>query len=332
MSVAVAVVSWNTRELLGDCLHSLEPAAATGLAEVWVVDNASSDGSAAMVQTDFPWVRLIASERNLGFGAAVNAVAARTAANHELAPAPAPETAPAPRDWIAAANADIVLHPGALEAMLRAGEADVRAGIIAPALVLGDASLEHSVHPFPGLLTSVALNSGLARLSPRLSRRLALDGGWDQRAPRTADWAHGAFLLIRRSAFDQVGGFDPDQFLYAEDLDIAWRLSRHGWHLRYEPAARVDHVRSAAIRQFYGDERDVAAQRSAYAWMLRRRGEPVMRSTALLNALGAGTWAVAATLRPAQATPGLAAWQLRRHARLHLSGLIASRRSLRQHR
>ena len=326
MSVAVAVVSWNTRELLGDCLHSLEPAAATGLAEVWVVDNASSDGSAAMVRTDFPWVRLIASERNLGFGAAVNAVAERTASDGE------PGHAHATRDWIAAANADIVLHPGALEAMLRAGEADLRAGIIAPALILGDAGLEHSVHPFPGLITSVALNSGLARLSPRLSERLALDGGWDQSAPRTADWAHGAFLLIRRAAFDQVGGFDPDQFLYAEDLDIAWRLSRRGWHLRYEPAAQVDHVRSAAIRQFYGDERDVAAQRSAYAWMLRRRGEPVMRSTALLNALGAGTRAAAATLRPAHATLGLAAWQLRRHTRLHLSGLIASRRSLRQHR
>ncbi len=324
MRVAVAVVSWNTRELLRDCLHSLEPAATAQLAEVWVHDNASADDSAAMVRRDFPWVRLIDSAQNLGFGAAVNVVASQATTTGAAATAGV--------DWIAAANADIVLRPGALETLVRAGDADPRAGIVAPALVLADASLEHSVHPFPGLGSSLALNLGLARLSPRLSERLALDGCWDQHAPRTADWAHGALLLIRRAAFTQVGGFDPDQFLYAEDLDIAWRLSQAGWHLRYEPAARVDHVRSAAIRQFYGDARDLRAQRSAYAWMLRRRGPATMRASALVNTLGAGARAAAASLAPASARTGLSAWQLRRHTRMHLGGLTASRASLERHR
>jgi N-acetylglucosaminyl-diphospho-decaprenol L-rhamnosyltransferase len=319
MQVTVAVVSWNTRDLLAGCLQSLEPAARAGLTEVWVLDNASADGSAAMVRARFPWVRLIASERNLGFGAAVNEVARQTA------------TA-----WLAPANADITLRPGALERMLVAGRADPRAGIIAPALIGPDSSPEHSVHPFPGLLTSLTVSLGLANLSPRLARHLALDGHWDQSAARTADWAHGAFLLIRRSAFNQVHGFDPDQFLYAEDLDIAWRLARAGWHTRYEPTAEVEHAGSAATGQFYGGERDLMAQRSAYAWMLRRRGAGLMRGTALINTLGAGLRAAAASLRARRSSPspaaGLEAWQLRRQARMHLSGLTASRRSLRQHR
>jgi N-acetylglucosaminyl-diphospho-decaprenol L-rhamnosyltransferase len=318
MQVAVAVVSWNTRELLSQCLRSFEPAWAGGVAEVWVVDNASEDGSAEMVRADFPWVRLIAREDNLGFGAAVNEVAQRTAGT--------------PPAWIAAANADIAIHPETLSALLAAGASDPGAGIIAPALVLPDASIEHSVHPFPGLGPSLALGLGLARVIPRLARRLALDGHWDQAMARTADWAHGAFLMIRRTAFDQVDGFDPQQFLYAEDLDIAWRLSRVGWHTRYQPAARVDHVRAAAISQFYGDERDRKAQRSAYAWMLRRRGPVVMRACALINTVGAGARAAAASIGSGDGATGLEAWQLRRHTRTHMSGLMASRRSLERHR
>ena len=91
MSVAVAVVSWNTRDLLRACLESLHADADAGRAEVWVVDNASADGSAALVRSAFPWVRLLALDENLGFGRAVNRVAARTA------------TA-----WVAPANADVL--------------------------------------------------------------------------------------------------------------------------------------------------------------------------------------------------------------------------------
>jgi N-acetylglucosaminyl-diphospho-decaprenol L-rhamnosyltransferase len=87
--VAVAVVSWNTRELLAGCLRSLAPEADAGRAEVWVVDNASSDGSPELVRDEFPWAQLVASDENLGFGRAVNAVAERTES-----------------DWIAPANAD----------------------------------------------------------------------------------------------------------------------------------------------------------------------------------------------------------------------------------
>src|SRR5260370_23961000 len=103
-SVAVAVVSWNTRELLDGCLRSLEGDVRDGHAEVWVVDNASSDGSADLVRERYPWATLIAADENVGFGRAVNLVAART------------QTA-----WIAPANADVRLPPGAISTLVTTG-------------------------------------------------------------------------------------------------------------------------------------------------------------------------------------------------------------------
>jgi GT2 family glycosyltransferase len=100
-------VSWNTCELLDRCLRSLEPEVRRDLVEVWVVDNASMDGSAEMVRERFDWVQLVASEENLGFGRAVNVVARRTAT-----------------EWLAPANADIALRPGTLDKLLEAAERD----------------------------------------------------------------------------------------------------------------------------------------------------------------------------------------------------------------
>jgi N-acetylglucosaminyl-diphospho-decaprenol L-rhamnosyltransferase len=262
--VAVAVVSWNTRDLLRDCLRSL---AGQSLAEVWVVDNASQDGSAAMVAQEFPSVRLVASERNLGFGPAVNLVAAQTAA-----------------PWIAPANADVELRPSALRALLDAGERHPRAGILAPRLELPSGETQHSVYAFPTIPFTARFNLGFHR---RVGDRLCLEGFWDPSRERDVDWAIGAFLLVRRAAWDAAGGFDRGQWMYAEDLDLGWRAARAGWSTRYVPSARVLHHASAATTQAWGDERTLRWLRSTYAWMLRRRGLIRTRVTAAINVAGA---------------------------------------------
>jgi GT2 family glycosyltransferase len=237
-------------------------------------------------------------------------------------------------EWLVVANADTRVEPGTLSALLAGGRDDTGAGIVAPQLVLDDGSTQHSIHAFPGIASTAAFNFGLGRVSPRLADRLALEDRWDVHTARVVDWAHGAFLLVRRAAFDAIGGFDPQQFLYAEDLDIAWRMSQAGWHTRYLPDAIVHHVRSAAIAQLWGDDRDFRAQRSAYAWMLRRRGVVFMRTVALLNTIGAALRAALATPRGmlAGGDAGLHAWQLRRHTRIHLDGLLADSAVLRKHR
>src|SRR5688500_18811132 len=145
--VTVAVVSWNTRELLRDCLSSLTPEVTAGRADVWVLDNASSDGSAALVAEAFPEVRLIASEENLGFGRAVNEIARRTKS-----------------EWIAAANADIQLEPGAITALLAAGDKHPEAAILAPRLLDTEGGTQHTVHAFPSLGLAAAVALGLPSL------------------------------------------------------------------------------------------------------------------------------------------------------------------------
>jgi GT2 family glycosyltransferase len=279
--VVVAVVSWNTRELLERCLRSLEPEVKRGLAQVWVVDNASDDGSAELVRERFGWAHLVASPENLGFGRAVNLVAERTSS-----------------EWLAVANADIALRPGALDRLLAAAERDPGAGAIAPRLVLPAGNPQHSVFAFPTIPFALTLNSGVFRIIGRLGDRMALPGFWDTERARRVPWAIAAFLLVRRRAWDSVGGFDDRQWMYAEDLDFGWRLRQAGWATRYEPSAPVDHASSAATRQAFGEELAPVWQRSTYGFMARRLGMPRTWAVAALNLAGSGTrWLAMAPAR-----------------------------------
>jgi GT2 family glycosyltransferase len=187
-----------------------------------------------------------------------------------------------------------------------------------------DGSTQHSVHAFPTPATTLVFNLGLWRLVPGAGERLCLHGAWDPARPRRVDWAHGAFLLVRREAWEEIGGFDDDQWLYAEDLDICWRLRRAGWATRYEPRASADHTISAATRSAtWGDEREVRAQAAAYAWMARRQGRRAARICAALNVAGAlcrwAPLAVGARRDPARFTA--ARDRYRGYVRMHVTGL-----------
>ena len=272
-SIAIAIVSFNTRALLNECLRSLRADADAGRAEVWVVDNASTDGSAEMVREDFPWVSLIASEENLGYGPAVNLVARQT------------DTA-----WIAPANSDLAFTEGALAALLAAGEAHPEAAAIAPRLILPDGSTQESVQRFPSVTTSLLLASHAAALSSRVREHLYLPGAWDVDRAQNVPWATGAFLIVRREAWDEVGGFDEEQWMYAEDLDLGWRLRKAGWTTRYEPSAVVHHHESAASKVVFGGQQGVVDKwvRANYAWMVRRQGVARTWASAGIAAMEAG--------------------------------------------
>ncbi|MDQ3758700.1 MAG: glycosyltransferase, partial [Actinomycetota bacterium] len=177
-------------DLLRRCLNSMKAEAASGRVEVWVIDNASSDGSAGMVEREFAWVKLITGAENIGFGAAVNEVARRAQA-----------------PWIAPSNADVELTVGALDAMLAAA-ADLDVGVVAPRLVLEDGETQHSVHAFPTVRLALLFAIGAYRL-PGVGDRLCVEGYWRADRRREVDWAHGAFLLVRREAFDSVGASTP---------------------------------------------------------------------------------------------------------------------------
>jgi N-acetylglucosaminyl-diphospho-decaprenol L-rhamnosyltransferase len=269
MEVTAAIVSWNTRELLLRCLSALAPEAQARRTDVWVVDNGSTDGSADAARAAAPWARVLEPGSNLGFGRAVNRVARESAGT-----------------WLLACNADTALEPGALEAMVRAGAAP-RTACVAPRLLLPGGATQHSVHPLPTVPFTLAFNLGLGALSRRLAERWCLDGAWDPERGREVPWAIGACLLLRRDAFVAVGGFDERQWMYAEDLDLGWRLRVAGWSTRYEPAARVRHEAGAATGQAFGPAPAARFMTETYAVLARRRGRARALLTASLNLLGA---------------------------------------------
>jgi GT2 family glycosyltransferase len=281
--------------------------------EAWVVDNASTDASAELVRERYGWAQLIASDKNVGFGSAVNLVAERTSS-----------------PWLAIANADVRLQPGALDRLLESAERDPGAGALAPRLVLPDGSTQHSVFAFPTLPFIFILQSGLFHVSRDLSDRMALLGLWDTERARRVPWAVGAFLLIRRQAWDQVGGFDRRQWMYAEDLDLGWKLRRAGWATRYEPRAVVEHEEGASAKQAWGPAEQINArwQLSTYGWLARRRGLARTWAVALMNFLGCGARYLALVPaswvdpgRWADQRRGLGEWTL-----VHLKGLASARR------
>lgn len=282
--VVVAVVSAGAREHLARCLASLHADHTAGRAEVWVVDNASTDGSPELVRERFGWVHLIASQENLGYGRAVNLVASRTDS-----------------PWLVAANDDTAVEPGALAALIAAARPN--SGMVVPRLVLPDGSPQHSVNPFPSPLVAALEDSGLWRAVPRLAERMCLPRAWDPDRARDVPWALAAFSLLRREAFDAAGGFDADRWMYAEDLDLGWQLGRAGWATRYAPEARVHHHGGASTEQAFGAERTARRMEATYGWLALRRGRAVARATAAIAVGLHGGRAALWTLAPGRFAP-----------------------------
>jgi GT2 family glycosyltransferase len=306
----VAIVSWNTRALLARCLESLKPDVDSGIAEAWVVDNASSDGSADLVREQFGWANLIASEENLGFGSAANLAASKTDS-----------------EWIAIANADIAVHPGALKTLLEAGARDPRAGALGPRLRLPNGQTQHSVGAFPTIAFSLLHASGAFRFNSSIADRFVFPERWDSERRRRVPWVMGAFLLVRREAWEHVGGFDERQWMYAEDLDLGWRLNQAGWVTRYEPPAVVEHEVAAATSQQFGSERAPIWQQATYGCIARRRSPSYARAVALINLLHAlSRWPLVRLRSRGQPDAGERGAGYRRWVKVHLDAVARPER------
>jgi len=229
----VVVVSYNVRCLLEACLRSLyREAGSEGItADVWVVDNCSSDGSADLVAEEFPQAHLIRAESNLGFACAVNRALQETGCLPGL-------RAGMP---ILLLNPDTEVLPGALSLLLDDLATLPKAAVVAPGLRYGDGSFQHSAFRFPGLLQTAfeffpihwrLLESRLNGRYPRQERRLA---------PFRCDHPLGAAMLLRAEALHEVGGFDRAYFMYCEEIDWCWRAAKLGWEIWSDPRAIVVH-------------------------------------------------------------------------------------------
>lgn len=226
--IAAVVVTYESGSALARCASDL---ASAGVAELVVVDNGSGDGSVDEARTCAPTMEVLAPGRNLGFGAGVNRGVAAT-------------TSP----LILVCNPDLKVPDGALAALATAVDADPRRAAAGPLIRTPTGDRYPSARHFPSLVDAAGhAVLGLFRPNNRFTRsyqRAELDVSGA--GTTSVDWVSGACFLIRRQAFEAVGGFDESYFMYAEDVDLCWRLGRAGWSVVYEPAAEVTHLQGTS--------------------------------------------------------------------------------------
>jgi GT2 family glycosyltransferase len=197
--------------------------------EVFVVDNASDDGSVAMVHDRFPLVRLIANAENLGFARASNQAIRRSESHYVLL-----------------LNSDTLVLPGAMQALVRHMETHMRVGAVGARLLNSDGSLQPSCAPMPTPsleLWRLAFLDRIWRLATYPMHR------WDTAQAHPVDAIKGACLLLRRQALDYVGLLDEGFFMYTEEVDLCFRLRKAGWELAWVPQAAVVHYAAQSTRQ-----------------------------------------------------------------------------------
>lgn len=221
-------MSWNAQDDLRACLCSLRTgSSAPESVEVVVVDNASSDGSADMVEREFPEVRLIRSGVNLGFSGGNNlALEGLTA------------------DYAFLLNSDATVAPGALDELVAFADAHPDAGLIGPKVLNPDGSIQFSCRRWPTFAAGLYRNVYLGRLFP--NNRPASDylmQDFDHASVREVDWLSGCALMIRRACLEQIGPLDAETFfMYCEDMDWSLRAHNAGWEVLYFPGALVTHA------------------------------------------------------------------------------------------
>ena len=240
--LGIVILNWNTRDLLRACLRSVFASRGDFAFQVCMVDNASSDGSAAMVKAEFPRVQVIENPVNCGF-AAGNNVGLRALGFGVGVGGEGPR-------YALLLNPDTVLPETALAAMLKYMDACPSCGAAGPKLVLPDGRLDLACRRSLGFDAFVYRLLGLSRLFPH-SRRFGQYNltYLDPDVETAVGSVVGAFMLVRREAIAQVGLLDEAFWMYGEDLDWAFALHQAGWEVRYNPAVTVVHVKRAASRQ-----------------------------------------------------------------------------------
>jgi hypothetical protein len=244
LDLGIVIASYNTRDLLRTCLHSVYASQGDFTFETCVVDNASPDGSADMVAAEFPRVKLVANAENVGYPQANNQGLrafgfAQTGDGDGQAPR-----------FALLLNPDTELPPDGLGRMLDFMADHPVAGAAGPRMVLLDGSIDPACRRgFPTPQASFYHFTGLARLFPRSPRFGRYNLTYlDPDHVAEVDSVTGAFMLVRAEAIAQVGLMDGQFFMYGEDLDWAYRIKAAGWKVYYNPAVTVLHVKRAASR------------------------------------------------------------------------------------
>jgi GT2 family glycosyltransferase len=226
MDVSIIIVSWNTRELLRDCIDSIIKQTRRISYEIIVVDNASTDDSASMCEQSFPAVKLIANSINRGFAAANNQGMQIASGRYTLL-----------------LNPDTIVLDAAIDRCVAYADAHPDIGVVGCQVLERDGHIQQTGFSFPSPWTLFLTLTGLPRLFPRspLFGKPQL-GWWRRDSEKDIDVISGMFMLVRQEAIQQVGVMDESYFIYAEEADWCFRFYKAGWRRVFFPNAKIIHV------------------------------------------------------------------------------------------
>ncbi len=257
MRVAAVVVDYDAGEVLARCVASL---LADGVEQVVVVENGAADGARAALAAMAPAgpeaqatpVAVVAPGRNVGYGAGANRGMAALGES----------------EYVLVCNPDLQIHPGAVAALAAVLDAEPSWAVVGPRIVTPEGETYPSVRRFPSMVDAAghALLALFRPDNPFSRRYRPLDAGGDALAE--ADWVSGACFLVRRSAMEELGGFDESYFMFAEDMDLCWRAHRAGWGVGVQPSAVVTHTEGVS-RRSHPYRMLVAHHRSALRFAVR---------------------------------------------------------------
>jgi GT2 family glycosyltransferase len=216
---AVVLVAWNNRDYLLPCLRSLFGSGMKSPLEVVIVDNGSTDGSQALVRQEFPDVRIVQNDRNVGLG---------KASNQGIAASSAP--------FVLLLNNDTIVNGPSLDRLIGFMQATPDAAGAGGTILNGDGTFQSGYNRFPTLLEEFLIASGIGRLLWP-----AYPGRKGASQPIAVDWITSACLLVRRRALDEVGLLDESYFIYGDEADMQYRLVKAGWKIYLIPSATTIH-------------------------------------------------------------------------------------------
>jgi GT2 family glycosyltransferase len=230
---SIIIVSFNTREILRECLDSVICESDDLRVEILIVDNNSSDGSPQMVEVDFPQVKLIKSTVNLGFGAANNLALEQATGK-----------------YFVLLNSDAFFQKDALKKAVSHMDEQPDCGLGGCRLTGRDGSWQPSSRSFHSITRDLVVMTGLAYRFPKSRFFGHFDRTWaDRNQPASVDWVPGAFSIIRPAALKKIGLFDPAFFLYYEEVDLCRRIKEAGYSIWYWPDIVVVHIGGESSRQ-----------------------------------------------------------------------------------
>lgn len=256
MELSIVIINWNSRDFLRDCLASIEQNRPPFPYEVVVIDNASYDGAAEMVQRDFPAVRFLQSPDNLGFARGNNRAAAGATGRVLLF-----------------LNPDTRLLGSVLADMMACLHSFPDAGILGCRILNADGTVQTTaIQAFPTLLNQLLDAEVLRARFPRSALWGMAPLFSPDKKPVPVDMISGACLMIRRDVFDRIAGFSSDYFMYSEDVDICKKALGAGWKSYYLPTASIIHLNGQSTKKQFSYFSTVVQRQSRFVYFAKMRG------------------------------------------------------------